>query len=157
MSYDVFEVLLEDEEVVAWLVEKYMKLSACISQFSSTIGTGNGDADVDNKVFYIMEAAAGLIVRMGMDPHYVMYEMDQWEMTSYYDMMQSMERDRLTEERLWTYLKVLPHVGKKLSGPEKLIPFPWDKEKTDKIQKELEKNSASAFAFLTGNRNNGKG
>ena len=60
------------------------------------------------------EAISGLIVRMGLDPHYVMFEMDEWEISKYYEMMQQMDRDRLSEERLWTYLQVLPHVGKKL-------------------------------------------
>jgi len=159
MTYDVFMVLIEEEEIVNWLVEKYMKLSACISQYSETLTPSEGESGVtEDKEFFISEAAAGLIVRMGLDPHYVMYEMDQWEMVSYYDMMRDMERERLTEERLWTYLQVLPHVGKSLSSPEKMLPFPWDKNSAQEVKKKLEQNSAAAFAFLSKQtKTNGEG
>lgn len=154
MTYSVFETLIEDEEVVSWLVNEYMRISACISQFNSTIEGEAGSGDTND--FFISEAASGLIVRMGLDPHYVMYEMSQWEMVNYYEMMRNMEKERLTEERFWTYLKILPHVGKKIGGPEKLVPFPWDKDKQESVQKELEKNTDAAVAFLGGKRN-GKG
>jgi hypothetical protein len=49
-------------------------------------------------------------------------------------------------------------VGKKLGGPEKLVPFPWEAgEKQKAKQKELENNSKAAFAFLTKRNSNGEG
>ena len=42
---------------------------------------------------------------------------------------------------------------KKLSGPEKLLPFPWDKDMNKKAQEDLEKNTAAAVAFLGGQDN----
>ena len=154
MSYDVFEILIDDETVINWLTDKYLKISDCLSQFKGIArDSEEEDGEKTDVEFYMSEAAAGLIVKMGIDPHYVMYDMDQWEMTEYYDMMRHMERDRLTEERLWTYLQVLPHVGRKLGSPEKLLPFPWDHESNKKIQKELENNTAAAVAFLTKEKN----
>lgn len=150
MTYSVFETLIEDEDVASWLVDKYMRISACLSQFNSVIADNPDGEDEEPRDFYITEAASGLIVKMGMDPHYVMYEMNQWEMVSYYEMLRTMERERLTEARMWTYLQILPHVGKKLGGPEKLVPFPWDEDNKKKAEKELEKNTAAAMAFLGG-------
>ena len=153
MPYDVFEVFIEDEEVINWLADKYIRISKFMSQFSNNYSTVEEKEEKDDNNFYISEAASGLIVRMGLDPHYVMYEMSQWEMVSYYEMMSNMEKDRLTEERLWTYLKILPHVGNQLSGPEKLLPFPWGKDMNKKAQEDLEKNTAAAVAFLGGQDN----
>lgn len=145
LTYDVFLFLIQDEDVTKWLVEEYQKISAFLSQFKERSEDEEGEAGKkETKVFFMTEAISGLIVRMGLDPHYVMFEMDEWEISKYYEMMQQMDRDRLSEERLWTYLQVLPHVGKKLGGPEKLLPFPWEKDEREaKANKGLK--AASAF------------
>lgn len=155
MEYGTFEYLVLDQEVARWLSEEYIKIGKYISQFKTNIGEDeepSGEGDNDDKVFYMLDVIPGLIVRMGMDPNYVMYSMEEWEIAYYYRIMQDMDKTRLTEERLWTYLQILPHVGKKLSGPEKLLPFPWEKS-NKRVEKELEKNTAAAVAFLGGKRN----
>lgn len=154
MEYGVFQYLIADEEVVNWIGEEYMKIGKFLSQFKSDIGEEKEEhVDTENgekpKTFYMLEAVSGLIVRMGMDPDYVMYRMDEWEISYYYRILNEMDKERLTEDRLWTYLTILPHVGKKLGGPEKLLPFPWEKSEKEKAKSSLEKNSAAAVAFLS--------
>lgn len=160
MEYGTFEFLLMDESVVTWLTEEYMKIGAFMGQFKNNIGDEEeeeGEAGKEeDRTFYMLEAISGLIVRMGMDPHYVMYDMEEWEISYYYRMMRDVDRDRLTEERLWTYLQVLPHVGKKLGGPEKLAPFPWEKS-NKKIKRDLENNTKAAVAFFAKQNRNGEG
>jgi hypothetical protein len=157
MEYGVFEYLIMDEEVMSWMSNEYVKIGNFLSQFSHSVGetldeTDNKGKKDETKVFYMIDAISGLIVRMGLDPHYVMNEMEEWEISYYYKMMQESDRERLTEERLWTYLQVLPHVGKSLSSPEKMLPFPWEESESKKKMKELQQNSAAAVAFLGGNR-----
>ncbi len=161
LEYRTFEYLIRDPEVADWMVREYKATGSFLAQFKSTVGEMEDDADGGNekdepKPFYMLEAISGLIVKMGIDPHYVMYDMEEWEISYYYRMMRDMDRDRLTEERLWTYLTILPHVGKKLGSPQKMLPFEW--EKNDKREKrDFENNAKAAFAFLTGNKNNGEG
>ena len=155
MDYETFEFLVLDNEVAMWLSNEYIKIGKFISQFKTDIGDEEetaGDGEGNDKIFYMLDVIPGLIVRMGLDPNYVMYRMEEWEISYYYRIMQDMDRNRLAEERLWTYLQVLPHVGKKLAGPEKMLPFPWENSKK-KVEKELEKNTAAAMAFLGGNKN----
>lgn len=160
MEYEVFKYLMLDAEVVEWMTNEYLKISKYLKQFMTNIGDfeeieeSKGKKGEDDTVFYMLDAIPGLIVRMGLDPHYVMEEMQQWEITYYYRIMQDMDRARLTEDRLWTYLQILPHIGKKLEGPEKLLPFPWEKQDKRKL-KELEKNTKAAVAFLNRSVKNG--
>lgn len=150
MEYEVFEYLITDQAVLEWMSGEYMKIGNFLTQFRQNIFDEKSDAetdgDEDEKTFYMVEAISGLIVKMGLDPHYTMEEMQEWEISYYYHMMRDMERERLTEERLWTYLQILPHVGKKLGGPDKFLPFPWE---TEKNKNKLLENSGAAFAFLT--------
>ena len=160
LEYKVFEYLITDPEVMNWMSEEYVKIGRFLSQFKGNVGEREEEkkskGDEEENTFYMLEAITGLIVRMGLDPNYVMYGMEEWEISYYYRMMQDMDRERLTEGRLWTYLQVLPHIGKKLSGPEKLLPFPWEKSEKEKKEEELNKNTAAAFAFLGGQRNGTK-
>lgn len=153
MTFDVFSVLIDDKDVLKWMADEYMKINSFIIQFRSDVGfedEGGEDGKSDEKAFYMLDAISALIVKMGIDPHYVMYDMDEWEMSYYYRIMRDMDRERLTEDRLWTYFTILPHVGKKLSSPEKMFQFDWEKNE-NKVQKELEQNAAAAFKFLSAN------
>ena len=151
MGFDVFNILIDDQDVIKWISDEYMKINNFLVQFKGDVGfedEGVPEGKEEEKTFYMLDAISALIVKIGMDPHYVMYDMEEWEMSYYYRIMRDMDRERLTEDRLWTYFTILPHVGKKLSGPEKMFPFEWEKN-NKKVEKELEKNSKAAFAFLT--------
>lgn len=158
LDYGVFEFLVADPEVQEWLLGEYVKISDFMQQFKTDVTKEEDETEEEgevDKTFFMLDAISGLIVKMGIDPNYVMYEMQQWEMFYYYRIMRDMDRERLTEERLWTYLTILPHCGKKLGGPEKMLPFTWEKD-NNKAQKELEANTQAALAFLRRDNNNGE-
>ena len=52
------------------------------------------------------------------------------------------KKEELELDRMWTYLNMSPHIDtKKCKGPDKLFPFPWEKEeKKIKVNQELENN-----------------
>lgn len=155
LEYEVFEYMLSDKDILDWMSDEYVKIGNYLAQFKLDIGEDEaekkrgGENKEEDKVFYMLDAISGLIVKMGIDPKYVMYDMEEWEISYYYRIMRDLDRERLMEGRLWTYLQVLPHVGKKLDRPEKLLPFPWEKDERTKAQEDLKKNSAAAVAFLT--------
>ena len=159
LDYGVFEFLISDPEVGGWLLGEYMKIGDFIQQFKTDVAEEEDDKEEkegEDKAFFMLEAIPSLIVKMGMDPNYVMYDMQQWEIAYYYRVMRDMDRERLTEERLWAYLQILPHVGKKLGTPEKMLPFEWEKN-NNKAQRALEVNTQAAVAFLSRARKHGKG
>lgn len=160
MKYEVFEFLIRDNEVSEWMAGEYVKIGEFLSQFNSDILSDDEDEEEDKDkkgdgAFFMLEALSGLIVRMGIDPRYVMYEMDEWEITYYYRIMREMDRERLIENRLWTYLQILPHCGKKLQSPEKMLPFAWEKQDKRK-KKELDNNTKAALAFFAKQEENGE-
>ena len=83
-----------------------------------------------------------LIVYCGIDPHYVMYEMDLWEIELYYKAIEGKKKEDMELARFWTYINISPHIDtKKCKSPDKLVPFAWEKEERKNKQiKELENN-----------------
>ena len=147
MDYETFCIFFTNPAIAQWFTKKYEKLGVFAAQFKSEM-SWDGDAEEtgdaqgnDSKAFYMTEAAAGMIVRMGIDAHYVMYEMEQWEIAEYFSMMKDVNREKLSWDRLFTYLEVVPHVGKKLGSPEKMLPFPWEEgQRKRKAEKALKEN-----------------
>ena len=97
LEYEVFEFLITDKEVMEWMSNEYIKIGKFLGQFKADIGDDDDEDEEesgkkDEKVFYMLDAIPGLIVRMGIDPNYVMYGMDEWEITYYYRMMREMDR-----------------------------------------------------------------
>lgn len=116
---------------------------------SSQRGSGDSSADVMKGV-KLSEQAIYLIVRGGLDPHYVMYEMDLYEMGVFAESIGEVQKERMEEQRLWTYYSILPHVGSdKLKHPSDLLTFAWEEDsKRRQYLKELEANEERLNKFL---------
>lgn len=123
-----FNNILEQEKTRSDIMRKFWKEIEYMNQFKSE---GGGENDV-----YMGELAATLILA-GMDAHFVLYEMKLFEISDYIKALDDKKKEQMESDRLWTFLNVLPHVGKKLKSPQKLMPFPWDGQKT-KEEKEAE-------------------
>lgn len=146
LSYEGFKYFLEDERVLKWFLEKSndIKRRALIIQHK-----GGEEEKVDKKP-KISDIASTLIIKYKMDVEYVMYKMELWEITQYTRACENLVKEEYTYDRLWTYLTMLPHIdGKKVKGPEGILPFPWEKENNK--QEEFEKNAAAALSFLSKN------
>lgn len=155
LRFEAFMYMLENEEISKWAVEKYKDLLEVIEQFKKKEEEiEDGDASSEAKDMNMTDMATSLIVDYHVDAHYVMYEMGLWEIEPMYKACDTMVKKRYEEERLWTYIGVMPHIdSKKIKGPDDLIPFPWETTKKERIKKDLEKNTAAAVAFLGGQRN----
>ena len=92
-----------------------------------------------------------MIVQYGVDAHYIMEEMELWQIEAMFRAVENTVKSKYEEERLWTYLTILPQVdGKKLNKPEKLLPFPWEKEEKIKRDENNIKNNEYAVKNLIG-------
>lgn len=156
MTYKVFQTLVADKKVWKWLTKEYDK----ISEFNAQIKVREIEKkefekkkdDEEPEEVTMTDVASALIVRYGVDPHYVMYEMELWEIQPYLNAADIQRKNDLITQRFWTYLTIAPNINtKKVKSPEELVPFEWEEKKEDRIRKKLEKDTPAAVAFLMGN------
>lgn len=153
LRFEAFMYMLENEEISKWAVEKYKDLLEVIEQFKKKEEEiEDGDASSEAKDMNMTDMATSLIVDYHVDAHYVMYEMELWEIQPYFNAADIQRKNDLITQRFWTYLTIAPNINtKKVKSPEELVPFDWEEKKEDRIKKQLEKDTAAAVAFLRGN------
>ena len=152
LTFDGFLYMLEDERVMNWCMLQLMFIQKEALQLNLKKKEDAGSGETTDVEVKMTDIANYLIIKNKMDVRYVMNDMKLWEISNYMEAASAAYEERLSEQRLWTYLTILPNVdGKKLSGPEKLIKFPWD-DKDDRKQKEFEKNAKAAMSFLGGRK-----
>ena len=136
MTYEVFKTFASDVKVSKWLEKEYGRIMSFNSQIKTTeikTDTENKEVDEDVEELTITDVASTLIIRYGLDPHYVMYEMSLWEIQPYLTAADVQKKADLVEKRFWTYLTIAPHIdGKKIKKPEDLVPFEWEKKVSNK-------------------------
>lgn len=151
MTYEVFKTFSEDPKVSKWLRKEYEKIADFNSQIKGREKESEESGEEDVEELRLTDIAAALIVRHGVDAHYVMYEMDLWEIQPYLNQADIQRKADLVTQRFWTYLTIAPHIdGKKIRKPEDLVPFEWEKESRNKELDEV--STKAAFDFLTRNR-----
>lgn len=157
MTYPVFEILCQDKKVMKWLVRRYEEIMEFEAQFKLKEETPQADnaenkEDDEEEVEYSIAAMAGtLIVEYGLDPDYVMYRMGIWELNNLFKAAETKKRNELTEQRLWTFLQISPHIDlKKIKTPEKLLPFPWEKGMAKKRAENDLKKKATQISKVIG-------
>ena len=80
-----------------------------------------------------------------------MYEMELWEIEPFFKWTEESQKDKWERERLWTYLNIMPHIdSKKCKSPDKLFPFPWEKEEHKKKAEQELKNNEYAIKNMIG-------
>lgn len=142
MRFETFIGILENPQIAQWVVAKFADILEVVEQFRKE-GDEPGEKKEDEEdVITMTDLATTLIADYHLDPHYVMSEMELWEIEPFFKACDAVVKKRYEEERLWAYIGVLPHIdGKKVKGPDQLLPFPWEKDmKKKKVEKDLENN-----------------
>ena len=155
LTFEEFLILLEDKKVQKWVEKSFKDITAYSFQFKTgaelTVSTKDEEKE-ENHTPSMRDICGTLISTIGLDPHYVMYEMEIWEIEMYYKSYEDKRKEELEEARLWTYLKILftPMIDtKKLTSPDKVFPFPWETENDKKkAEQKLEEISSSVMAFF---------
>lgn len=150
ISYSVFKIMLEDERVLAWALREGKNVKKKMENMFGQKSKNNTEETDKQTDISVTDIATYLVVQHHMDINYVMFKMDLWEISAYISAANKDSQFKLENDRLWTYLTILPQIdGKKMKSPQQLIKFSWE-EKDDK-KEELEKNTAAAMSFLGGN------
>ena len=142
MTIKAFTFMLEDIRVSRWFMSQYQSLTDTIQQLNQPSDESSNDEIDNTNPPMITDYATSLIVEYGVDPEYVMYKMDIWEITTYFQTVSSMVKRDMEEQRFWTYLNIMPHIDtKKCKKPEDLISFQWEKgDRRKRNEQEMERN-----------------
>ena len=164
-TFGTFMLLLQDKKVANWItreIEKENNFQAqlkFVKKNKLVEKAEEGSEDVE-ALKTISEYASVLIINFGMDAHYVNYEMPLYEMEDYFFVAEMKRRNDLSNQRLFTFLTMLPQLdSKKKISPEDILPFPWEQNaKKANAEEDLKKKQAmimATFAAMNGGQKNG--
>ena len=154
MKKSTFIHIIERPDILKWMLREYTEISDIWAQFpvKERPSTSTDKSTGGNKL-RMSDYASTLIVEYGMDPHYVFYEMDMWEISLFFEAIETKMKKDLVDKRFWAYLGMTPHIDtKKCKSPEALIPFEWEKEiKKKNREQDLKNNTFAVKNMLGGN------
>jgi hypothetical protein len=141
---DFIKVLGNNKKLAKSIMSEFEEYMTYMQQYmvNSDDVVDAKDIDDTKKNGNMTNTITYLIVECGIDPHYVMNEMELWEVRAFMKAQEKKKKEELELDRLWTYFNMSPHIDtKKCKSPDKLMPFPWEKEENKIRQnKELENN-----------------
>ena len=134
-TYSQFLQLLDSKKISKNLFEQFQTVCEVFNQFKNT-----GTEEENTRDTYVKDLAALLVIQGGLDVNYVLNELSLNDIPLYIQALNDKQRERMEEQRLWTFISILPHVdSKKLKTPADLYPFPWElKEKEIEREKHVE-------------------
>ncbi len=149
-TYTEFQSVMGNKRLSVGYIKSLARYNEYVSQFIQTPTDGSGSA-AHSEPTRIGEVAANLIVN-GLDAHFVLDEMTIGDIPLYVSALNDKIQHEEESRRLWTYLAILPHVGsKKLSSPQKLYEFPW--ERYEMTASERERAEREFLDFMAGKIN----
>ena len=138
-TYEIFVKLLNQKKVATEITEAMNNLIQVNAQYiprrkrQAQEGTETGEKGE----IWMSDIANYLIVSCGIDPHYVLYELDLYELDSLIEACLDKKKGDLIEKRLFTFLEMSPlRLGKNIMGPEDILPFAWEADEKKKKQEE---------------------
>lgn len=152
LKRESFFNLLGREDIAKYFIRKFSMYGDIMQQFIKDEDTKNiPSKDNPEKTIKITDYATTLIIKYGVDAHYVFYEMDVWELNELFEQIDSKLKEDLSQKRFWTYMNIMPHIDtKKCKGPEQLLPFDWEKELIKERKERDLKNNMFAIKNMLG-------
>lgn len=127
-TFESFCEIAEHERQLGAMLKELEKYNRMLDQFTdaSLVGkTDEGEHQVRS-----MKEVAGMLIMAGIDPHYVMNEMELSDIPVLAEALDRKKREDMEASRLWTFLSVAPHIDtKKVRRAEDYFPFPWEIER----------------------------
>ena len=139
-SIETFKNVIEKNKKFAVMIGKICEKiynQATQIKFNST-KQNKQEKEKEEKIT-VSDLASSLIILHGMDAHYVMYEMDIWEIEKLLELAEQKKKAEMIENRFWAYIQVSPYLPKNIKSPEDLVKFDWEKEtRQQRALKDLE-------------------
>lgn len=154
LTYPLFKQVMKNTKIAKSLYEKCSKELEYLGQFNHHIENTADPDNTSSEIGRITDIVNALILNYNIDINYVMRDMGLWELSSMVKAMEEKTKADMIEKRFWTYMTICPHIdGKKIKGPEQLLPFPWEKKnKKDDALRFMEDNKDAIRAFFNKNK-----
>lgn len=125
---EVFESIVQRDEFRDDIENGVAKLLEELSQWASVLPTNGADDEKGGDAPTAREIVGLLVVGCRLPPSYVLDEMELWEASVYIGGLNHMHRRTLEEQRLFTYVGLMPHIDTRQGAvrPEDIITFPWE-------------------------------
>ena len=151
VSMETFASMLENEAFSQKISRDLKRLQKFTEQFNkSEQKEDNEQKGKEEPEVSITEMADKMIFYYGLDAGYVLEKMQLWELNHFLKGAEEQYKEKMEEQRLWTFLQVAPQIDlKKCKSPEKFMPFPWDlKDRKERKNKELENEAERAKSTI---------
>lgn len=149
-TFETFLGLMRQKKVANEVSNAINRLIEVQGQFKPRKKTNQEDGEGkegEGKEVWMSDLADYLIVNCSLDPHYIMYEMDLYEIEGLVESTLDKKKGDLVEKRLFAFLEMSPlKMPKNCKGPEDILPFAWEAEV--KKKKLNEEEAKVAFNFL---------
>ena len=153
MAYGTFlEVAGNEKQLSAMLSEMELE-NVLLVQFTDTVDKGEAGGSGDG--YRMRDLASDLIVSGGLDPHYVMDELEISDIPALVRALDRRKREGMESQRLWTFLAVAPHIDtRKIRTVRDFYVFPWEVEERErKAAEEMDRNKGMFDRFMSGEFN----
>jgi hypothetical protein len=132
VTFDVFKEVFKNKKVVRGMIKDISKYLTVSSQFMPKSEDSKGGGD--NKG--CMKDIISFLIVSGIDPHFVMEEMEIQDLPLLAKSLETKRRTELEDKRTFTFLTMLPHMdtSKLKNGVEDILSFPWDNEEEEKTE-----------------------
>ena len=127
-----FKKLIFNEKIKKEMLSEAEKALLFIAQFNNSDKETSTNSESNTSDDMKIGDVANVLITNGVDAHYVMYEMNLYEMEGLMKQISEMKKERLEEGRLWAYYSVLPHT-QGIKEPSDLIVFPWERDENIRL------------------------
>lgn len=133
-AFNVFMGMFENKRFSETVITGFTNIFELMQQLmpNNIEQPKGGEQQEEKESVMVSDLASRLIAVVGVDAHYVMDEMELWEIEDIFKAFEQKERNRMEENRLWTYFTLLPNITKKNFKPSDMIQFPWEKSEQEK-------------------------
>lgn len=146
-TLDRWRSALESPSLATHLARELERVLSLLEQLSVQRASASSGSDGDEKAGYMTPIITRLAYSLGAD--FVLNQMELWELPHYLESEEQRRRQELEQQRLFTWLSMLPHLSKDSArSAEELLPFPWEAERKE-AEQQLDLDVLGQLARLT--------
>ncbi|MEG1685815.1 MAG: hypothetical protein RR319_07725 [Bacteroides sp.] len=148
MTYEEFLQISNNDNQLKTMMLEFDKYNKIMNQFKANVK--DNECDEDEEILYVKDVFATLIIEAGLDANFVLNEMPIIDLPIYITAYERKKKEQIENDRLWTYLTILPHVDQKvLKSAQDLYPLPWEiEERTKEAERDIKEDGELLEKFL---------
>lgn len=132
-TLDRWRVALEAPSLATHLARELERVLSLLEQLSIQRASASSEGEGDAQPAHMTPIITRLAYSLGAE--FVLDRMELWELPHYLESEEQRRRQELEEQRLFTWLSMLPHLSKDSArSAEELLPFPWEAERKEAEQ-----------------------